>query len=71
MAVIRKARRPYKCRCIQIKQTPTMWQAFYLVPNVGGPGEYPRKVSRAYLVEPHVPCLWRREIVKRQIRKEN
>ena len=48
-----------------------MWQAFYLVPNVGGPGEYPRKVSPAYVVEPHVPCLWRREIVKRQIRKEN
>lgn len=58
-------------RFVQVKQTPYMWQAFYLVPNVGGFGNYPHKVSRPYLVETRIPCLWRREMVDKHLRKEN
>lgn len=58
-------------RFVKVKQYPTMWHAFYMVPNVGGIGHHPEKVSEVHDRESRVPCLWRRELVVKRLRKEN
>lgn len=58
-------------RFVKVKQYPTMWHAFYMVPNVGGIGHHPEKVSDVHKMESSVPCLWRRELVVKRLRKEN
>lgn len=67
---MRRARRPNEIRFIRVKQYTTMWHAFYKVPNVGGIGHHPEKVSEVHDRESRVPCLWRRETEVRKIRKE-
>ena len=58
-------------RFVKVKQYPTMWHAFYMVPNVGGIGHHPEKVTHPKERKPRVPCLWRRELVVKRLRKEN
>lgn len=68
---MKRARRPNEIRFIRVKQYTTMWHAFYMLPNVSRDGHHPEKVSNVYEMEPHVPCLWRRELVVKRLRKEN
>lgn len=58
-------------RFVKVKQYPTMWHAFYMVPNISGIGHHPEKVSDVHKMESRVPCLWRRELVVKRLRKEN